>query len=149
MSIRTRARALVLLALAAAVPAVHAAYAGLWFQCQPRWTAEQNYLLVDVHRGERAWNARWGAADTAQGQAAKDADGNLVLRGCHALAGQPTAHCDPAKAPTFAQLPKAVAAGQGLPADAALARGGWLRTERAGVEQLARQCAALRPKASR
>jgi hypothetical protein len=46
----------------------------------------------------------------------------------------------------FATLPKGVADGKGLPAAAALARGGWIRTDKAGLDSFARQCAALRPK---
>ena len=135
-----------LLALAACAQGAQAAYAGLWFQCQPRWAAEKNYLLVDVQRGERAWTARWGA-DSAHGRAAKDKDGNLQLRGCHALGGKPASNCNPQRPPLFATLPSGVAQGQGLPAEAALPRGGWIRTDEAGSQQLARQCAALRPRA--
>jgi hypothetical protein len=144
--IRQIERAVALLALAACAQGAHAAYAGLWFQCQPRWAAERNYLLVEVQAGERAWNASWGASDTAHGVAAKDKEGNLMLRGCHSLAGTPSTHCNPARPPLFATLPKAVAQGKGLPADAALRRGGWIRTGKTATEQLAGQCAALRPK---
>jgi hypothetical protein len=136
-----------LLALAACAQGAQAAYAGLWFQCQPRWGAEKNYLLVEVQAGERAWNARWGASDTAHGAASRDKDGNLALRGCHSRGGTPATNCSPAKPPLFATLPKGLADGKGLPADAALRRGGWIRTDQAGSDQLARQCAALRPKA--
>ena len=140
------ARPLAVLALAAGAQGAYAAYAGLWFQCQPRWTEEKNHLLVDVHKGERARNAAWGASDSAQGPAEKDKEGNLVLRGCHALGGKAAGNCDPAKPPMFVVLPKAVAAGQGLPVEAALAKGAWLRIDKAGSQQLARQCAALRPR---
>jgi hypothetical protein len=139
------ARLPALLALAVGAQGAHAAYAGLWFQCQPRWTAEQNYLTVDVHRGERAWDAKWGASDSARGEAQKDKDGNLALRGCHALGGHARA-CDPARPPQFAVLPKAVADGKGQPVDAALRGGTWIRTDKGGLAQLAGRCAALRPK---
>jgi hypothetical protein len=134
-----------LLALAACAQGAQAAYAGLWFQCQPRWNAEKNYLLVEVQPGEKAWNASWGASDTAHGATGKDKDGNLLLRGCHARGGTPATNCDPAKPPVFATLPKGVADGKGLPAAAALARGGWIRTDKAGLDSFARRCAALRP----
>jgi hypothetical protein len=136
-----------LLALAAWAQAAQAGYAGLWFQCQPRWPAEKNYLLVEVQPGERAWNASWGAADTAHGAAARDKEGNLMLRGCHSLGNTPARNCNPARPPIFATLPRAVADGKGLPAEAALRRGTWLRTDKPGLEQFARQCAVLRPKA--
>ncbi|GAB3767082.1 hypothetical protein GCM10028796_27630 [Ramlibacter monticola] len=145
---KDRVRGLGMLALAVLAQSAHAAYAGLWFQCQPRWTAEKNYLLVDVRKGERAWEASWGRADAAAGQAQKDKEGNLVLRGCHALAGKPAPACEPARPPLFATLPKAVADGKGLAVDAALRGGAWLRTDQAGLESLARQCAALRPRAN-
>jgi len=138
---------LALLALAASAQAAQAAYAGLWFQCQPRWAAEKNYLLVEVKAGERAWNASWGASDTAHGAAAKDKAGDLLLRGCHAKGGTPALRCNPARPPLFATLPKGVADGRGLPQEAALRHGAWLRTDKAGLEQLARECAGLRPKA--
>jgi hypothetical protein len=140
-------RALVLAALAAGAQAAQAGYAGVWFQCQPRWTAEKNYLLVEVQRGERAWQAHWGADDSAQGAASQDKEGNLALRGCHALHGKPSAACNPAQPPLFATLPKAVAEGRGGPVEAALRRGTWVHTDTAGTQALARQCAALRPKA--
>jgi hypothetical protein len=143
---RVITRALVLAALAAGAHAAPAGYAGVWFQGQPRWTAEKNYLLVDVRRGERAWEARWGADDSARGVASRDKEGNLALRGCHALQGKPSKACDPAKPPLFAVLPKAVAEGRAEPAEAALRRGSWIRTDTAGTQALARQCAALRPK---
>jgi hypothetical protein len=142
---RDKVRAFALLALAACGQAAHAGYAGLWFQCQPRWAAEKNYLLVDVKPGERAWSATWGASDSAQGRAQKDKDGNLQLRGCHALAGKPR-NCNAAQPPLFATLPKGLADGQGPAADVALRRGGWIHSDRKAVEQLAGQCAALRPK---
>jgi hypothetical protein len=136
----------VLLALGLAAQGAQAAYAGLWFQCQPRWTKEKNYLLVDVQRGERAWEATWGLHDAARGKTEKDKDGNLVLRGCHVRAARPAPNCNPAQPPLFAVLPKEVAGGKGLAVDAALRKGSWLRTDKAGLEALARQCGALRPK---
>jgi hypothetical protein len=137
-----------LLALAGVAQGAHAGYAGLWFQCQPRWTAEKNYLVVDVQRGERTWEAHWGARDSARGKAHKDQDGNLALRGCHSLAGQPAGGCNAGQAPLFAVLPKEVAKSPVAPVDGALRRGAWIRTDKAGTAQLAQQCAALRPKAN-
>jgi len=141
-------RAAALLALAGAAQAAPTAYDGLWFQCQPRWTAEKNYLLVDVQRGAHAWEAHWGADDSARGKAQADEGGNLALRGCHAKGGKPAGNCDPAKAPLFAVLPKAVAKGPAEPEAAALRGGRWIRTDAAGSTRLAQQCAALRPKAT-
>jgi hypothetical protein len=143
-----RAALLTVAALCAqAAPAAPAGFAGLWFQCQPRWAAEKNYLLVDVKSGERSWDAQWGAEDSARGAASRDAEGNLALRGCHAHKGTASKACDPAKPPLFATLPRAATEGARPPVDAALRRGAWIPTDRAGTEQLARQCAALRPPA--
>jgi hypothetical protein len=146
--IRPIARPLACLAIALATQGAHAAYAGLWFQCQPRWTEEKNHLMVDVHKGERSWKATWGRFDSASGQARKDQDGNLQLRGCHVRAGKVPGACDARQPPLFATLPKAVADGKAQPVDEALRRGTWLRTDKAGSVALARQCAALRPRAN-
>jgi hypothetical protein len=126
-----------------------AGYAGAWFQCQPKWSAEKNYLVVDVKAGDRAWDAHWGAADSAKGEAATDAQGNLLLRGCHALGGKPAASCNPAKPPTFAVLPKALLTGTPQPRQAALQRGAWVRADQGSLEQLARDCGKLRPQAKK
>lgn len=136
----------VLLCAQAAQSAQPAGHAGLWFQCQPKWKAEKNYLLVDVKAGEREWDAKWGAADSAKGKAQKDAQGNLLLRGCHALGGKPAARCDAARPPLFATLPKAA---DSAPSPEALRRGAWIRTDAASLERLARDCAGLRPQGKR
>lgn len=146
--IRTIARPLACLAMALAAQGAHAAYAGLWFQCQPRWVEEKNYLMVDVDKGERTWKATWGRFDSASGKTGKDKEGNLELRGCHARAGKVPGACNPKEPPLFATLPKAVADGKGQPVAEALRRGTWLRTDKAGTAALARQCAALRPRAN-
>jgi hypothetical protein len=135
-----------LLAATFGVQAAPPAYAGAWFQCQPRWSAEKNHLLVDVKKGDRAWDAHWGAGDSARGTAEKDKDGNLGLRGCHAIAGKPSKNCNAAKPPLFATLPKAAIERPPLPIEEALRRGTWIHTEKAMVDQLAAQCAALRPR---
>jgi hypothetical protein len=129
------------------VPAAQAAFAGMWFQCQPRWQAEKNYLLLEVKRGERTWEARWGAGDSARGPAQTDPDGNLKLRGCHSIGGKPAAACNPENPPEFVTLPKALATVTPVVDEVALRRGAWLRTDKASLDKLAARCAAVRPKA--
>ena len=146
--IRAIVRPLAGLAVALASHGAHAAYAGLWFQCQPRWVEEKNHLMVDVKKGERTWSATWGRFDAASGKAQKDQDGNLQLRGCHRRAGKIPRACNPEQPPLFATLPKAVADGNAPPVEEALRRGTWLRTDKARSVALARQCAALRPRAN-
>jgi hypothetical protein len=138
-----------LLATWGCVPAAHAAFAGLWFQCQPRWQSEKNYLLVEVKRDERNWEGRWGVGDSARGPAQTDAEGNLKLRGCHSIGGKPSASCNPENPPEFAMLPKALATAAPAAAavnEVALRRGAWLRTSKASLSKLAAECAAVRPK---
>jgi hypothetical protein len=121
-------------------------FAGWWFQCQPRWQEQDNFLLVEVKPGERAFTAKWGVDRSATGKAEKDASGGLMLRGCHAKGMTRSSGCDPARPPLFATLPKKLLDAAGPPPEEALRRGAWLRMERAELPRLAAQCAALRPK---
>jgi|SRR5438105_4795878 len=140
-------RALSSIAILLSVSAAHAStstFSGLWFRCEAKWEAADNFMLLEVAQDHRNWVAEWGVAYSASGAAELDSDGNLILRGCKSYRGEVEDSCDRDNPQIFLTLEKAVVDRPAMGSDRSLQRGQWIRTDDKSWQTLAKRCARLK-----